>query len=138
MKVLIISLAIVSILVIYIVYSFRRMKNMPEVEKSQKILDLTDKNFNNQIKNNITLVDFWAAWCVPCKMMAPVLNDLADNISNDVRICKVNVDEYGTLANKFSVRGIPTIIIFRDGKEVDRVVGVKPKEFLLGRINKLK
>ncbi|HVN58725.1 MAG TPA: thioredoxin [Bacteroidales bacterium] len=122
----------------YFIYSFRKMKNIPMVENSDRILELTDKNFQLQVKSNITLVDFWASWCVPCKMMAPVLNEVADEVPGNVKVCKVNVEQYRSLASKYSIRGIPTIVLFSDGKEVDRIVGVKTKDFIINRINKVK
>ena len=114
------------------------MKNVPEVVKSDKIKDLTDKNFQHQIKNNISLVDFWASWCVPCKMMSPVLNELANEVGSGVQVCKVNVEQYQSLASKFAVRGIPTMLLFRDGREINRFVGVKSKDFLLDQIQKIR
>jgi thioredoxin 1 len=114
------------------------MKNVPDVVKSDKIIDLTDKNFNHQIKNKISLVDFWASWCVPCKMMSPVLNELAEEAGPNVQVCKVNVEEYQSLASKYAVRGIPTMLLFKNGKEINRFVGVKSKDFLLQEINKYK
>ena len=112
------------------------MKNIPETEKSEKIKDLTDKNFQYQLKNNISLVDFWASWCVPCKMMAPVLNELAEEVRPGVQVCKVNVEEYQSLASQYGIKGIPTMLLFRNGKEINRFVGVKSKDFLLDQINK--
>lgn len=81
------------------------------------------------------MVDFWASWCVPCKAMAPVLNELAEELDEKVKICKLNVDENQQLAVKYAVRSIPTLILFRNGKEIDRFVGVKSKSFLTGKIN---
>lgn len=135
-----IALTVLAVFVIagavYLSVSFRKMKNMPEVAKSDKIVDLTDKNFQYQVKGKLVLVDFWASWCVPCKMMAPVLNDLAEEISGQVKVCKVNVDEYQSLASKYNIRGIPTMVLLRDGREIDRFVGAKTKQFLLDKINR--
>lgn len=133
---LIVTLLVLLFLAGYIFLSYRKMKNVPDVVKSDKIIDLTDKNFNHQIKNKISLVDFWASWCVPCKMMSPVLNELAEEAGPDVQVCKVNVEEYQSLASKYSIRGIPTMLLFRNGKEINRFVGVKSKDFLLQEINK--
>jgi thioredoxin 1 len=108
-----------------------KMKNLPMVADHEKILTLTDKNFQNQTKGKVVLVDFWAAWCAPCRMMAPVLNEIAGELNGTAHIGKVNVEQYQSLAQKFKVRGIPTMILFKDGKEVNRFVGVKPKDVLL-------
>jgi thioredoxin 1 len=138
MKIVIMVLAIVALLVTYMIYSFKKIRNAPEVEKNAKITDLTDKTFQHQIRTGITLVDFWASWCVPCKMMAPALNEIADEVSSNVKVCKVNVEQYQSLASKYGVRGIPTMLLFSNGKEVDRFVGVKTKDFLLNQIRKTK
>ena len=113
-----------------------RMKNIPLVADHEKILTLTDKNFQQQTKNKLVLVDFWASWCAPCRMMAPVLNEVATELSGNSHVGKVNVEKYQSLAQKFKVRGIPTLILFKNGAEVNRFVGVKSKDFLLQQIQK--
>jgi len=113
-----------------------KMKNIPMVADNDKILTLTDKNFQHQTKNKLVLVDFWAAWCGPCRMMAPVLNDVASELTGNSHIGKVNIEEHQSLAQKFKVRSIPTLILFKDGKEINRFVGVKSKEFLFQQIQK--
>ena len=113
-----------------------KMKNIPVVEDHEKILTLTDKNFNQQTKSRLVLVDFWAAWCAPCRMMAPVLNEVAGELSGNSYIGKVNIEQYQSLAQKFQVRNIPTMILFKDGKEINRIVGVKNKDFLLQQMQK--
>lgn len=138
MTVLLITASILVLAGGYVYFSYKRLKNIPEVEKSLKIKDLTDKNFNNQIKNNISLVDFWAPWCMPCKMMAPVLNEIAENSLSGVQVCKVNVDEHKSLAARHGIRGIPTTILFKNGKEINRFVGVKSKDFIINQIKKIK
>lgn len=110
------------------------MKNIPVVEDHKKILTLTDKNFQQVSKNKVILVDFWAAWCAPCKMMAPVLNDVAEELSGNTHVGKVNIEQYQTLAQKYQVRSIPTFILFKNGKEIDRFVGMKTKDFLVKQI----
>jgi thioredoxin 1 len=114
------------------------MKNIPTIADSNKILTLTDKNFQHQTKNKLVLVDFWAGWCAPCRMMAPVLNEVADELTGNSHVGKVNIEQYQSLAQKFQVRSIPTLILFNNGKEINRFVGVKNKEFLVQQINKLK
>jgi thioredoxin 1 len=111
-----------------------KMKNIPSVADSEKILTLTDKNFEHQTKNKTVLVDFWASWCAPCRMMAPVLNEMAEELNGKAHIGKVNVEQYQSLAQKFKVRGIPTMILFKNGKEINRFVGVKSKDFLLKQL----
>ena len=128
-----------SILTIYFLFAYvarARMKNMPQVADHERILTLTDKNFQQLAKNKILLVDFWASWCAPCRMMAPVLNELAEELTENAHVGKVNIEQYQSLAQKFKVRGIPTMILFKNGVEVNRFVGVKSKDFLLNQLRK--
>ena len=122
-----------------VLYLFARskMKNIPVVEDSENILTLTDKNFQHQTKNRTVLVDFWAGWCVPCRMMAPVLNDLAADLNGNAFVGKIDVEQYQGLANKFKIRNIPTMVLFKNGKEVERFVGIKTKDFLIKQIQKV-
>ncbi|MCX6256364.1 MAG: thioredoxin [Bacteroidia bacterium] len=113
-----------------------KMKNIPVVEDHQNIVKLTNANFQLQTKNKLILVDFWASWCAPCRMMAPVLNDVARELNGNASVGKVNVEHEQLLAQKHKVRNIPTLVLFRNGKEIDRFVGVKSKEFLLQQIQK--
>jgi thioredoxin 1 len=115
-----------------------RMKNIPLVDDHKNILTLTDKNFQHQTKNKLVLIDFWASWCAPCRMMAPVLNEVADELTGNSHVGKVDIEQYQSLAHKFQVRNIPTLILLKNGREVDRFVGIKNKEFLLQQINKIK
>ena len=115
-----------------------KMKNIPTVDNHEKIVTLTDKNFQHQIKSNVILVDFWAEWCAPCPMMAPVLNDVAGELTGNAYVGKVNIEQYSSLAQQYQIRNIPTMILFKDGKEVARFVGMKNKEFLVQQINNVK
>ena len=117
------------------VYARIKMKNLPKVEDHANILKLTDKNFHQQIKNKVVLVDFWAEWCAPCKMMAPVLNEVADDLNGNSHVGKLNIEQYKSMAQQFNVRSIPTLILFNNGKEVKRFVGIKQKDVLLREIN---
>ena len=130
--VLIIVAVVILLVAALVVYSRYKLKNMPKVEDHEKIIALTDKNFNQQIKGKVVLVDFWATWCAPCRLMAPALNDLASELTdNKYRVGKVDVDANRGLAQKYNIRSIPTSVIFKDGQEVARIVGVKPKATLL-------
>ncbi|MDR2616111.1 MAG: thioredoxin [Oscillospiraceae bacterium] len=92
------------------------------------IIHLTDETFEREIAAGDTLVDFWADWCGPCKMLAPVIEELAEEYEGRVKVGKVDTDAYGEIAESFGITGIPTVILFRDGGEVTRIVGVHPKE----------
>ena len=134
---LIITGSIIAVFVGLILMARGRMKNIPIVEDNKNILTLTDKNFQQQIKNKLVLVDFWASWCAPCRMMAPVLNDVATELKGNSYVGKVNIEQYQSLAQKFQVRNIPTLILLRNGKEINRFIGVKSKDFLLQQIRKV-
>jgi thioredoxin 1 len=133
---IIITGIIISILTALFLFALYRMKNIPVVADNDKILTLTDKNFQHQTKNKLVLVDFWASWCAPCRLMAPVLNEVADELSGNSHIGKVNIEAYQSLAQKFQVRNIPTLILLKNGKEINRFVGIKSKDFLLEQIQK--
>lgn len=109
---------------------------MAAVPESEKILTLTDKNFQAQIQKGLVMVDFWAEWCMPCKVMGPVLNELAEDENFKATVAKLNVDHFQSVSQKQGVRGIPTLILFKNGKEVDRFVGVKPRDFLIKQVLK--
>lgn len=98
----------------------------------------TDENFENDVINASTpvLVDFWAEWCGPCKALAPKLDEIADDFSGKVKVIKLNIDENPESPAKYGVRGIPTLILFKDGKDVDQIVGNHPKENIAEVINK--
>jgi thioredoxin 1 len=139
MKTLLIVLGAIILGVIVLRWiAMRKIKNTPLVADHEKILTLTDKNFQQQTKNRLVLVDFWAEWCAPCRMMAPILNEVAAELDEKAFVGKVDVQKYQDLATKFKVRGIPTLILFKNGKEVNSFVGVKTKDFLLKEIEKQK
>jgi thioredoxin 1 len=100
-------------------------------------LHLDEKNFNDEVVKSSTpvLVDFWAEWCGPCKMIAPVIDQLSDELQGRMKIAKVNVDESPELAGQFNVMSIPTLLVFKGGKPVDQIVGALPKDRLLAKLN---
>ncbi|MED3692301.1 thioredoxin [Peribacillus butanolivorans] len=100
------------------------------------IMHVTDQIFASEIKEGLVLVDFWAPWCGPCKMIAPVLNDINVEMGDQVKIVKLNVDENADTTRKYGVMGIPALILFKDGEIVDQVVGYQPKEALTELIAK--
>jgi thioredoxin 1 len=118
--------------------AMRKIKNTPMVADHKNILTLSDQNFQLQTKNKLVLVDFWASWCAPCRMMAPVLNEVATELTGNARIGKVDIEKYQSLAQKFRVRSIPTLILIKNGTEINRFVGIKSKDFLLKEIAKVK
>jgi thioredoxin 1 len=115
----------------------RRMAGIKNIPDSSRIHILNDQNFLQKTKTGTVLVDFWAAWCMPCKLMVPVLNELAEEAGAKVTVAKLNVDDSPKTANKFGIRSIPTMIVFRNGKEIKRIVGVKSKDYLAKELDRV-
>jgi thioredoxin 1 len=100
-----------------------------------QIVTLTDGDFDQQVKAHpLVLVDFWAEWCGPCRMIAPLLDELAGEYAGRVVIGKVNVDQNGQTAARFGVRSIPTLLFMKNGSRVDQIVGAKPKKDIKDKI----
>ncbi|MBY1000397.1 thioredoxin [Staphylococcus aureus] len=100
------------------------------------IVKVTDADFDSKVESGVQLVDFWATWCGPCKMIAPVLEELAADYEGNADILKLDVDENPSTAAKYEVMSIPTLIVFKDGQPVDKVVGFQPKENLAEVLDK--
>lgn len=100
-------------------------------------IELTDANFEQEvIKSEIpVLVDFWAVWCGPCKMIAPIVNELAFEYTGKVKVGKLDIDNNQQVAMKYGIRSIPTLLIFKDGKIVDQIIGAVPKATIAAKIN---
>jgi thioredoxin 1 len=130
---IIVGLAI-ALVVFYFYFNLLKVKNATFEKDHTKIRVLTEQNFQNQIKSGLTLVDFWAEWCMPCKIMIPVLNGVAEEVNEETTIGKINIEQHQSVAAKYNVRSIPTMILFKNGKEFKRYVGVKSKEFLVNQI----
>ncbi len=97
------------------------------------LVNLNSENFTKEVleEEKPVLIDFWADWCSPCKMMAPVVDNIAESMSDTVKVCKVNIDENEELAEEYGIMSIPTFIVIKNGKETGRTVGVQSKEELL-------
>lgn len=100
------------------------------------IIHASDNDFAQNIEEGVVLVDFWAPWCGPCKMIAPVLEELDGEIEGKAKIVKLDVDENQGTASKYGIMSIPTLLLFKDGEMVDKVVGFQPKEALAQLIEK--
>jgi len=102
-----------------------------------KYIELTSADFKATLSEGVALVDFWAPWCGPCRMIAPVIEELAEDFDGKAKICKVNTDEEQEIAVEFGIRSIPTIMFFKNGKLIDTVVGAQSKQALADKINTL-
>lgn len=105
---------------------------------AENIFDATDANFDEEVLKSAlpVLVDFWAVWCVPCKMIAPLVDELAVEHKEKLKVCKVNVDENQKVPARYGIRGIPTLLLFKGGELKETMVGVLPKEKIVNALNK--
>ena len=103
---------------------------------SDKVKTLTDGDFDEQTKTGVVLVDFWAEWCGPCRRIAPIVDELATQFDGRATVGKMNVDENPTVPQRFMVRGIPTLLLFKNGDLKETIVGLKPKEELAQLVEK--
>ena len=114
----------------------RELKDQMSTPKIEKPIVVSDRNFDQTVKNYpLIVVDCWAAWCAPCRAIAPIVEELAKEYSGKVVFGKLNVDENPETAQRYGVMAIPTLLVMREGKEVDRVVGVLPKNQLEAKVN---
>ncbi len=105
---------------------------------SEYVNEVTDNSFEKDVLQSDTpvLVDFWAAWCAPCRMLAPTVEAVAERYQNSARVVKLNVDENPSISQRYGIKGIPTLILFKGGKEEERVVGATSKEAISRMIDK--
>lgn len=96
---------------------------------------LTDENFQQTIAKGLTLVDFYATWCGPCRMIVPIIEQLSGKVQGKAKIAKLDIDQAQQTTNSLQITSVPTLILFKDGKEVKRVVGVKDLDYLLNLVN---
>lgn len=104
-----------------------------------KYITATEENFKSEVleSSQPVLVDFWAEWCGPCKMIAPAIEELAEEFDGKAKVVKLNVDEQPSIAGQYGIRSIPTLLFFRDGKVVEQLVGAAPKAALAEKLNGL-
>ena len=116
------------------------LSSLPRCGKCKSKLEIPNSAISiegNELSSEVlketipTALDFWAPWCGPCRMMGPILDDIARNYPGRIKVVKINSDENPTLSTQYGIQGIPTLILFRDGKEVNRLVGAAPKEHIL-------
>ncbi len=101
-------------------------------------MDITDANFESEVVNasTVTVVDFWAPWCGPCRKLGPVLDEISTEMADKIKVVKMNTDENLKTAKEYSISGLPTLLIFKDGQAVERLVGLMPKTAIMNNIQK--
>lgn len=106
---------------------------------SEKIIEINENNFQQEVLDSTipVLVDMWAPWCMPCKMVAPAVEKIAKDNNGKLKVCKVNVDNNQTIAANHNIQGIPAFLIFKDGKEVDRIVGAVSSQAIQTKIDNI-
>jgi len=104
---------------------------------SEGILEVTTSNWDNEVikAQGLVMIDFWAAWCGPCRMISPTVEELAKEYSGKIKVLKLNTDENSEIASRYKIMGIPTIMFFKDGNKLDQIVGVVPKQHLKAKID---
>jgi thioredoxin 2 len=109
------------------------------LDMSNKPITVTDATFSAEVERSPVpvLVDLWAPWCGPCRTIGPILEDLAGEMAGRVRVAKLNIDENPATTARFNIRSIPALLIFREGREVDRMVGVRPKQEIVHRLEQI-
>ena len=102
-------------------------------------INVTDTTFATEVEQSATpvLLDMWADWCGPCHMLAPTIDQLSAELSGRIKVAKLNIDQNPGIANRFGVRSIPTLLVLKSGKEVDRIVGVQPKQEIVRRLDRV-
>lgn len=103
----------------------------------KNVIMVDDNSFDSVITNSTVpvLVDFWAEWCGPCRMLGPIIEQVSEEIGEKAKICKLNVDESPAIAHRYGIMSIPTLLIFKGGKIVDKMVGVTPKQNIISKLN---
>lgn len=131
-----ISVALFSTMIVVTIYQQINKKKPQTNELSNtNVLNLTDESFQEIIKEGVSLVDFWAPWCGPCKAQNPIIDQIANEIGDRAKICKLNVDDHKKAAIQMKIKNIPNIIIFKDGEPVKQLIGRKSKRLIVGALD---
>lgn len=137
-KILIIIFCIVFIGILFGIQYFLNHQTNPNniKEENMKVLEVMSNQFEEEVlkSDKIALVDFYADWCGPCKMLSPIIDEIA-NENNDIKVCRINIDANQDLAIQYQVMSIPTLVVIKNGKEINRAVGVLPKNDILEMLN---
>ncbi len=99
-------------------------------------IELTDNNLKEEVQSGVVVVDFWAPWCGPCRKLGPLLEEVAAELDGKARVCKINTDENIASAQYYAISALPTVLVFKDGEPVERMVGLMPKSTIISNIEK--
>jgi thioredoxin 1 len=133
-----IGVAILAVIIAVLTIALRQTNNKIETTQKELITQLTDNNFQSETSQGIVVIDFFATWCVPCKMMSPLVDEVAKELPVGYKVCKLDVDQAQNSAAQFHIESIPTILILKDGKEVNRQLGATDKMSLKNFILQVK
>jgi thioredoxin 1 len=107
------------------------------MSQSKNVINTTDQDFDTAVQgNSVSLVDFWAEWCGPCRLLGPTIDQIADEYQGKIKVYKMNVDENPMTPSRYNIRGIPTVLVFKNGQLVDQMVGNQPKDAITQVIQK--
>jgi thioredoxin 1 len=123
----------ISILIVSVILALASCKSG---SSDKNIVTLTTSNFGEETAKGVVMVDFWATWCMPCKAMSPVIEEIASQTMGKVKVGKVDIDQNGPLANRFGIQSIPSVLIFKDGQLMETFVGVQSKAALVNALSK--
>lgn len=126
-----------AFILIAILSLFLAIGNVAYSGNDGKVKEVSEKNFENSISKGVVIVDFWATWCRPCLMQAPIFEEAAKEMKGKVTFLKIDVDKAKNVAAKYRISSIPTLIVFKDGKEVTRTMGTQQKENIIAVLNKV-
>jgi len=129
-------LSFILVLFGYAYLKYRKIITRGNISYTSSVVTLNDQNFNNITSKGVTLVDFWAEWCQPCKLQKPIINDVAETLKGKARIANIDVEKNQKIAAKYNIKSIPTLIILKNGKEVSRMVGLKNKIQIIKEVEK--
>ncbi len=120
-------------------FSYDSLIYIYNIVKNLAALEVTDDTFSNEVLNSElpVLVDFWAEWCGPCKVVSPIVEELSNDYNGKVKVTKLDVDSNPKTATNYGIRGIPTLLMFKDGSAVDQIVGAVPKQDIAERLDKI-
>ncbi len=137
-KLLSLGIALAVVLLVFLGHSLTgsgtSVEEASSSEKSEHVVILDTDGFDEAIAEGVVLVDFWATWCPPCRIQGPIIEELAEKTGDRATISKLDVDDHGSIASRYGISSIPTLLIFKDGEEVERFTGVQQKETLLAVI----